>query len=100
MDLLILLTEKKDGSIKARHCTNGSMHRSYIDREEVSSKTVYTELTLLTAAIEAKERREVATCDIPNTFIQTKMEEKDHEGNQTIMKIKGVMVDMLCSNRV
>lgn len=96
MDSLIFLTEKKDGSIKARHCANGSTQRSYIDREEVSSPTVYTESTLLTAVIEAEERREVATCDIPNAFIQTEIEEKDHEGNRTIMKIKGVMVDMLC----
>jgi hypothetical protein len=44
------------------------------------------------AVIKAEERREVATCYIPNAFIQTKIEEKDHEGNQTIMKIKGVIV--------
>jgi hypothetical protein len=85
MDLLIFLTEKKDGSIKARHCANGSMQRSYKYKEEVSSLTVYTESTLLTA-----------TCDLPNAFIQTEIEVKDHEVNQTIMKIKGVMVDMLC----
>jgi hypothetical protein len=48
------------------------------------------------AVIEAEERRYVVTCDIPNVFIQTKIEEKDHKGNRTIMKIKGVMVDMLC----
>jgi hypothetical protein len=64
--------------------------------EEVSSPTVYTESTLLTAVIEAEERRDVATCNIPNAFIQTEIEEKDHEGNRTIMKIKGVMVDMPC----
>jgi hypothetical protein len=44
-------------------------------REEVSSLTVCTESTLLTAVIEAEERREVATCNIPNVFIQTKIEE-------------------------
>jgi hypothetical protein len=45
---------------------------------------------------EAGERRDVATCNIPNAFIQTEIEEKDHEGNHTIMKIKRVMGDMLC----
>ncbi len=41
-------------------------------REEVSSPTVSTESTLLTAVIEAEEARDVATCDIPNAFVQTK----------------------------
>jgi hypothetical protein len=47
MDSLIFLTEKKNGSIKAKHCANGSMKRSFNYKEEVSSLTVYTELTLL-----------------------------------------------------
>jgi hypothetical protein len=38
-------------------------------RESVSSPTVSTESTLLTAVIEALEGRDVATCDIPNAFI-------------------------------
>ena len=46
--------------------------------------------------IEAEEGRDVATCDIPNAFIQTEMEEKDGKGNRTIMKIRGVLVDILC----
>jgi hypothetical protein len=40
MDSLIFLTGKKDGSIKARHCANGSTQRSYIHREEVTSPTM------------------------------------------------------------
>ena len=52
--------------------------------------TVSTESTLLTAVIEAEEGREVACCDIPNAFIQTTVEEQDEEGNQMIMKIRGV----------
>ena len=34
--------------------------------------------------------------NIPNTFVQTHVEEKDKDGNQTIMKIRGVCVDILC----
>jgi hypothetical protein len=96
LESLIFLTEKKDGSIKARHCANGSTQRDYISREDVSSPTVSTESTLLTSAIEAAEAREVATCDIPNAFIQTQVDKKDEDGNRTIMKIRGVLVDILC----
>jgi Reverse transcriptase (RNA-dependent DNA polymerase) len=67
-----------------------------MSREDVSSPTVNTESTLLTAVIEAEEERGVATCDIPNAFIQTKVEEKDEDGNRTIMKIRGILIDVLC----
>ena len=63
---------------------------------EVTSPTVSMEGTLLTTVIEAQEGHDVATCNIPNTFVQTHMEEKDKDGNQTIMKIRGVCVDILC----
>ena len=96
LESLIFLTEKQDGTIKARHCANGSVQREWMSRENVSSPTVNTESTLLTAVIEAEEGREVATCDIPNAFIQTQVEEVDQEGNRTIMKIKGSLIDILC----
>jgi hypothetical protein len=70
MESLIFLSEKKDGSIKAQHCANGSTQMSYMEREEVSSPTVSTESTMLTSVIEAAEGRDVATCNIPNAFRQ------------------------------
>jgi hypothetical protein len=69
MELLLFLNEKRDGTIKSWFCANGSMQRIYMDQEGVSSPTVSTESTLLTAVIEAKEDRNVTTCDIPNAFI-------------------------------
>ena len=69
LESLIFLVEKKDGRIKARHCANGSKQRAWIRPEEAASPTVMTESVLLTAAIEAHERRDVATWDIPNAFI-------------------------------
>ena len=35
------------------------------------------------------------TFDIPNTFVQTKLEQQDKDSNSTIMKIQGVLVDIL-----
>jgi hypothetical protein len=67
-----------------------------MEREEVSSPTVSTESTMLTSVIEAKEHWDVATCDIPNAFIQTKLDNTDKDGNRTVMKIRGILVDILC----
>ena len=51
---------------------------------------------MLLAAIDAHKKRDNMTVDIPNAFIQTPLEQSD--GNkQTIMKITGVLVDMLVS---
>ena len=64
--------------------------------DEVMSLRISMEGTLLTAVIKAQEGRDVATCDIPNALVQPHMEEKEKDGNQTIMKNRGVCVDILC----
>ena len=46
LESLIFLTEKREDSVKARHCANGSTQRNYMEREEVSSPAVSTESTL------------------------------------------------------
>ena len=58
--------------------------------------TISLEGTLLKAAIEAQEGQDVTTCNIPNTFVQTHVEEKNKHGNRTIMTIRGVCVDIFC----
>ena len=67
-----------------------------MEHNEVISPTVSTEETLLTTVIKAQEGRDVATFDFPNAFVQTHVEEKDKDGNQTIMNMRGVCVDILC----
>ena len=64
--------------------------------DEVTSPTISMEGTLLTTVIEAQEGQDIATCNIPNAFVQTHVEEKDKDGNLSIMKIMGVCVDILC----
>jgi len=91
-----LVTEKKDGLIKGRHCANGNPQRNWMDQEQVSSPTVMKESTMITSIIEVKEDRDVATCDIPNAFIQTEVEKQDKDGHHTIMKIWGPLVEILC----
>ena len=96
LESLIFLVQKRDGKIKTRHCANGNPQRKWMDKDEVSSPTVSTDSLFITSAIEAAEGREVATGDIPNAFIQTDLDETDKDGNRTIMKIRGVLVDILC----
>jgi hypothetical protein len=74
MESLIFLNEKRDETIKARMCANGSTQRSYISREEASSPTAASEAIITTGVIDAKERRDIMTLDIPNAFVQTKID--------------------------
>ena len=45
---------------------------------------------MLTSVIDAKENRDIAIIDIPNTFIQTEM-----EGEKVIMKLRGELAELL-----
>jgi hypothetical protein len=50
---------------------------------------------LITGVIEATEERDVMTCDIPNAFIQEYLPKKEPGEDRVVMKITGVLVDML-----
>ena len=92
MESLIFLVEKRDGTVKARTCANGSTQRAYIPREEAASPTAATEAILITGVIEAKQRRDVMTLDIPNAFVQTNI---PTSGEKVVMKIRGELVNIL-----
>jgi hypothetical protein len=94
LESLMFLTEKRDGRIKGRTCANGSTQREYIDRDDAASPTATAESILITGIIEAKQRRDVMTADIPNAFVQTEINDKEM-GYRVIMKIRGPLVDIL-----
>jgi hypothetical protein len=50
---------------------------------------------MLAAVTNATEHRDVMTADIPNTFIQALMPELQDGDERVMMKITGVLVDML-----
>ena len=54
MKSLIFLAEKRDGTIKRRTCTNGSIKRECVPKEEVSSPAVTKESILIAGVVEAK----------------------------------------------
>ena len=92
MESLIFLSEKRDGTIKARTCANGSTQRDYINKDEPTSPTASTEAILITGVIDAKQRRDVMTLDVPNAFVQTAVPQ---DKEKIIMKIRGELVDIL-----
>jgi hypothetical protein len=92
MESLIFLAEKRDQTIKARTCANGSSQRAYVAREEATSPTAATDAILITGVIDAKQRRDVMTLDVPNAFVQTPIPQS---GEKIIMKIRGSLVDIL-----
>ena len=81
MKSLLFLTEKRDKTIKSQHCANQSTQHAYMECNEVMSPTMSTEGTLLRAMIDAQEGQDITTCNIPNAFVQTHVEEKDKDGN-------------------
>jgi hypothetical protein len=73
----LFLKMKRDGTIKGRTVAGGNKQRHYIHKEDATSPTVATESVLLTAIIDAFEQRDVAVVDIPNAFIQTRIDKED-----------------------
>ena len=88
----MFLKEKRDGKIKARTVAGGNKQRDYIPKEDASSPTVYTEAVLLSCIIDAEEARDVAVIDIPNAFVQTRVED---EKDMAFIKLRGDLVDIL-----
>jgi hypothetical protein len=84
--------QKRDGKIKGRTVAGGNNHRDYKSKEDASATMVATESVLLSCIIDAKEERDVAVVDIPNAFVQTRVE---NEKDMAFIKIRGILVDIL-----
>jgi hypothetical protein len=92
LESYMFLKLKRDGNIKGRTVAGGNKQRDYISKEDASSPTVTTESVLLSCIIDAEEHREVAVEDIPNAFVQTRME---NEKDMAFIKIRGILVDIM-----
>jgi hypothetical protein len=95
MESIMFLTEKRDGTIKARNVTDGRKQRTWMSKEEAASPTVLLESLILTCVIDAKEGREVAIADIPHAFVQTPNIRTNKDHPLDIMKVKGKLVELL-----
>jgi hypothetical protein len=92
---LMFLGEKRDGTVKGRMVYNGKPTREWLSREDSASLTAALESIMLTAVIDAHEERAIMTCDILNAFIQALIPEVKDGDERVMMKITGVLVDML-----
>jgi hypothetical protein len=88
----MFVVKKRDGKTKARMVAGGNTQWDYLTKEDSSFPTVSTEAVLLTSIIDAHEGRDVAVIDIPNAFIQTRV---DNPKDRVIIRMRGVVVDWL-----
>jgi Reverse transcriptase (RNA-dependent DNA polymerase) len=89
LSYLMFVKEKRSGVIKGRGCADGRKQRGYITKEESSLPTVMTESVFITGTIDALERRDVATVDLPGAFMQADMDDIIY------MRLEGIMVELL-----
>jgi hypothetical protein len=89
LNYLMYLKQKRCGRIKARGCADGRKQREYKTKEETSSPMVSTEAVFLTAVINAQERRQVMTIDIPGAFMHVDIDELIH------VRLEGPMAELL-----
>ena len=87
-----VLKEKSDGTIKGRTVADGRSQRAHIPKGAASSPTPHNDSLTMICGIAAQEERDVATTDIPNAFIQTKI---NTEGEKITMKLRGKLTKYL-----
>ena len=87
---LMFPTEKRDGTIKAQACANGRKQQEYMSKEEVAAPMVILESIFVTAAIEAKEGRDITVMDLPGAFLYA-----DND-DEVIMMMKGMRTHLFC----
>ena len=88
----LFLKMKRCGTVKARTVAGGNKQRAFINKEDASSPTVSTNSVLLSCIIDATEGRDVATIDIPNAFIQTRVNDPN---KRVLIKVKGLLAEIL-----
>jgi hypothetical protein len=87
---LIFLKEKANGDIKSRTCINGAPQRVYIKKEEdAASPTASTDSVFMIGAVNAHERRDVVTADLPGAFLNTVTDEL------VFMVLKGELCELM-----
>ena len=94
LESFIFVQDKASGIDKVRLVINGHPQRDHVTKEEASSLTAFTESIILTSIVDAKERRDVATVNIPNAFAQTVITDakKDY---RVIVRLRGKQVELL-----
>ena len=90
---LLFLSKKRSGRIKGWGCNDDRNQRSYLSKEGTSLPTVAMESLMVSYSIDACEGRDIATIDIPCTFLQA-----DMAGNIVDMKVEGTIADIVATH--
>jgi hypothetical protein len=86
----MFIGQKRTGETKARMVAGGNTQRGHVTKEKSSSPTVSPKAVLLISIVDACEGRDIAVVDIPNAFIQTRV---DDAKDRVMIRITGVIVD-------
>jgi hypothetical protein len=78
LQYLMFLKKKRTGTIKGQGCADGRKQRQYTAKEDASAPTVAIESVMLLCVIDAEEGRDMATVDIPGTFMQANIDKLVH----------------------
>ena len=91
LESLIIITEKRNGDIKARKVADGSKQRTYTwyEKSDGSSPTVVTDSIFLMGVVDARERRAIAILDITNDFLHVTNDEN------FLMLLRGKLAEMM-----
>lgn len=79
--------------MKGKRCVDGRPQQKYIYKEESSSPTVSIYALFASCVMDALDKRQMITVDIPGTFLQGIWPQDEHP---RYLKFQGIMVDMLC----
>jgi hypothetical protein len=86
----MFLKEKRESSVKARMCTDGSKQKDGTwSKQETTLPTVATESVFITAVINTHEGRVVACFNIPGVFLHA---ESDKD---ITMVLKGRLAELM-----
>ena len=75
--------------MKARSCVNGSVQQNHVAKKETAPTTVALESVFVTAAIDARENKEVVTIDIPGAFLHATND------NYVVMRMNGTLAKLM-----
>jgi hypothetical protein len=89
LESLMFLKEKRDGTIKGKTRADGRKQREVSTKSDTTSPTVALESVLITATIDAFERRDVAIVDVPGAFLTADMDE------EVIMCLRGRLAELM-----
>ena len=74
LEMLIIIKEKHDGTIKARGCAGWCKQHEKHNNADATSPTVSTEAVLIPVVIDAYEVRDVTVVDIPCVYLSAYMD--------------------------